>query len=152
MSGADAAANPDAGRGMTALKRWFGRLPEKARLVVIAVLGALIGFVTYQLIYWVNPLALRAPTSWFLAFLVGVPRQYSLHRSLTFVSAARYAPGLVRAYGLYAGIAVATTSLNWLLVERMSVPHHVAWLACISTTGAINLFALKRVVFRGGGG
>ena len=57
-------------------------------------------------------------------------------------------PGLLgRGYVLYSGIAVVTTSLNWLLVQRLATPHHLAWLACISTTGATNLFALKRLVF-----
>jgi putative flippase GtrA len=128
-------------------RKRFDRLPEKARLAIVAVLGALIGFVTYQVIYWVNPLQLRAPTSWFLAFVIGVSRQYSLHRALTFASSVSFAPRLARAYGLYACIAVVTTSLNWLLVERLAVPHHLAWLACVATTGLINLFALKPVVF-----
>jgi len=125
----------------------FARLPEKARLAIVAALGALIGLVTYQLIYWVNPLQPRATTSWLAAFIVGVPRQYSLHRALTFASTAPFAPRLARAYGLYTCVAVVTTSLNWLLVERLAVPHHLAWLVCITTTGLINLFALKPLVF-----
>jgi len=76
-----------------------------------------------------------------------VPRQYSLHRSLTFRSDVPYAPRLARAYVLYSCIAIVTTALNWWLVERLAVPHHLAWLACISTTGMINLFALKPLVF-----
>lgn len=130
----------------------FHRLPEKARLGIVALLGALIGLVTYQVIYWVNPFEPRASTSWLVSFAIGVPRQYSLHRALTFRSALPYAPRLVRAYGLYAGIAVVTTSLNWILVERLAVPHHLAWLACISTTGLINFFALKPLVFGGAAG
>ena len=43
----------------------------------------------------------------------------------------------------------STSPLDWLLVERLSVPHQLAWLACICTTGLINLFALKRLVFNG---
>jgi putative flippase GtrA len=125
----------------------FDSMPEKARLGVVALAGALIGLATYQLIYWINPLQPRATTSWLAAFIIGVPRQYSLHRSFTFRSSVPYAPHLARAYVLYACIAIVTTSLNWLLVERLAVPHHLAWLACISTTGAINLFALKRLVF-----
>jgi putative flippase GtrA len=127
----------------------FHRLPEKARLAIVALLGALIGLVTYQVIYWVNPFHPRAPTSWLVSFAIGVPRQYSLHRTFTFRSGLPYAPRLARAYVLYACIAAVTTSLNWLLVERFAVPHHVAWLACISTTGLINFFALKPVVFGG---
>jgi putative flippase GtrA len=133
--------------GRSAWLSRFDALPEKARLAVVALVGALIGLATYQLIYWINPVQPRAPTSWLAAFIIGVPRQYSLHRSLTFRSDAPYAPHLARAYVLYACIAIVTTSLNWLLVERLAVPHHLAWLACISTTGAINLFALKPLVF-----
>lgn len=126
----------------------FHRLPPKVRLVAVALLGAMIGLVTYQLIYFVNPLHPRAPTSWLAAFVIGVPRQYSLHRSLTFGSTVPYAPHLARAYALYACIAVVTTSLNWLLVERLAVTHNAAWFACIATTGLINFFALEPLVFR----
>jgi putative flippase GtrA len=132
---------------MSAWRAQFDGLPEKARLLLVALVGALIGLATYQLIYWINPFEPRAPTSWLAAFVIAVPRQYSLHRSLTFRSGVPYAPRLARAYVLYSCIAIVTTSLNWWLVERLAVPHHLAWLACISTTGLINLFALKPLVF-----
>jgi putative flippase GtrA len=127
--------------------RRFRRLPEKARLAVVAVLGALIGLVTYEIVYFVNPIEPRAPVSWLVSFAVGVPRQYSLHRWLTFRSDVPYGPRLARAYSLYAAIALLTTALNWLLVEQFGLPHRLAWLACIATTGLINLFALKPLVF-----
>ena len=139
--------SPTAHHGGAAWRTRFDRLPEKLRLLLVALAGAAIGLATYQLIYWINPLQPRAPTSWLAAFVIGVPRQYSLHRSLTFRSNVPYASRLARAYVLYACIAVVTTALNWWLVERLSVPHHLAWLACISTTGMINLFALKPLVF-----
>jgi putative flippase GtrA len=127
--------------------RRFRRLPEKARLALVAVFGALVGLVTYEIIYFVNPFEPRAPTSWLAAFVIAVPRQYSLHRWLTFDSDVPYGARLVRAYVLYAAIALLTTALNWLLVERLGVTHRLAWLACISATGLINLFALKSLVF-----
>jgi putative flippase GtrA len=136
--------------GSTLLRR-FRRLPETVRLAVVALLGALIGLATYEVIYFINPFEPRAPTSWLVAFIIAVPRQYSLHRWLTFDSDVPYGPRLVRAYGLYAAIAVLTTSLDWLLVERLGVAHRLAWLACISTTALINLFALKPLVFGRGG-
>lgn len=125
----------------------FHQLPERQRLVLVALLGALIGLATYEVIYLLNPLEPRASTSWLLAFLVGVPRQYTLHRRLTFAATVPYAPRLLRAYVLYACVATLTTTESWLLVERWAVPHHLAWLACISTTGLINLYALKPLVF-----
>ena len=139
--------SPAAHHSGTAWRTRFDRLPEKLRLLLVALVGAAIGLATYQLIYWINPLQPRAPTSWLAAFVIGVPRQYSLHRSLTFRSDVPYAPRLARAYVLYSCIAIVTTALNWWLVERLAVPHHLAWLACISTTGMINLFALKPLVF-----
>jgi putative flippase GtrA len=132
---------------MAAVLERFRRLPEKARLAMVALLGALIGLATYELIYFFNPFEPRAPISWLAAFIIAVPRQYTLHRWLTFDSDVPYAPRLARAYVLYTGIAILTTSLNWLLVERLGVDHRLAWLACITTTGLINLFALKRLVF-----
>jgi putative flippase GtrA len=139
--------SPGENRSTSAWRTRFDRLPEKMRLLLVALAGAMIGLATYQLIYWINPFQPRAPTSWLAAFVIGVPRQYSLHRSFTFRSGVPYAPRLARAYVLYSCIAIVTTSLNWWLVERLAVPHHVAWLACISTTGVINLFALKPLVF-----
>jgi putative flippase GtrA len=129
----------------------FRRLPERVRLAIVALLGALIGLVTYEIIYFIHPLEPRAPTSWLASFIIGVPRQYSLHRWLTFRSDVPYGPRLARAYVLYSAIALLTTALNWLLVEQLGLPHRLAWLACISTTGLINLFALKRLVFGGHG-
>jgi len=141
---------PACTRAEPAWLRRFRVLPEKARLALVALLGALIGLVIYEVVYFINPFEPRAPTSWLVAFALGVPRQFVLHRWLTFDSDAPYGPRLARAYGLYASIALLTTGLNWLLVEHLGVPHRLAWLACITTTGLINLFALKPLVFGAG--
>lgn len=125
----------------------FRRLPETARLASVALLGALIGLITYEIVYFLNPFEPRAPTSWLVSFAIGVPRQYSLHRWLTFRSTLPYGSRLARAYVLYSAIALLTTALNWLLVEQLGLPHRLAWLACIGTTGLINLFAQKPLVF-----
>jgi putative flippase GtrA len=139
--------SPDVKSAEAAWLQRFRRLPEKLRLAIVAVLGALIGLVTYELIYFINPFEPRAPISWLASFAIGVPRQYSLHRWLTFGSDVPYGPRLARAYVLYSVIAALTTGLNWLLVEHLGVPHRLAWLACVTTTGLINVFALKRLVF-----
>jgi hypothetical protein len=93
-------------------------------------------------------------TSWYLPprifaflFLVTAACDGFSQETGQLVGRVKLAPHLARAYVLYSCIAIATTSLNWLLVERLAVPHHLAWLACISTTGAINLLALKPMVF-----
>ena len=127
---------------------WYRSLPEPARIVGTACLGAAIGYVTYLIIFALNPLPWRAPTSWLLAFLVNVTRQHTLHRVLTFSASTAYWPSLGRAYVMYSGTAVATTTLNGYLTVERGLDHNLAWLACIGVTAVISLIFLKRYVFR----
>lgn len=79
---------------------------------------------------------------------MNVTRQHSLHRVLTFGASTAYWPSLRRAYVMYSGSAVATTSLNWYLTVVRGIDHHLAWLACIGVTALISLVFLKRHVFQ----
>lgn len=123
-------------------------MPENARLVLTAILGALIGFITYELIYWVNPITPRASSSWFIAFVIGVARQHALHRWLTFLHNTPYWPSLGRAYVMYSGSLVASSALNWLLTEQLLLHHRLAWALCLLVTALISLIFLKKYVFR----
>jgi hypothetical protein len=127
---------------------WYRSLPQPARIIGTAILGAAIGYVTYALIYAVNPLPWRATTSWLAAFLVNVARQHALHRTLSFDASAHYGRSLRRAYVMYSGSAAATTSLNWYLTVVRGIGHQRAWFACLGLTGLISLLFLKRYVFR----
>jgi hypothetical protein len=131
---------------MSLVKR-YRALPEIVRMVTTALIGATIGFITYRVIYALNPLHLRATSSWLMAFMVNVMRQHGLHRVLTFKNPGPYWPTLRRAYVMYSGSAVATTVLNWYLTEKWGWDHNAAWLACTSLTGAISTVFLKRYVF-----
>ena len=135
---------------MSFLRRFtasYHRRPEKVRLVMTAVLGAAIGYITYEIIYFFNPFPHRAPTSWLLAFMIGVLRQHALHRWLTFTVQPPYWHSLGRAYVMYLGSAITTTALNGLLTGVLGINHRLAWLACILTTALISLLFLKRYVF-----
>ena len=127
--------------------RRYRAMPELLRIVATACIGAMIGYVTYLLVYLLNPIEPRATTSWLLAFLINVSRQHALHRWLTFDEPGRYWPSLGCAYVMYSGTAVATTSLNWFLVVRHHLNHNLAWLACMGLTALISLAFLKRFVF-----
>jgi hypothetical protein len=129
--------------------RRYRTLPEPIRLVATASIGAAIGFVTYQLIYALNPLQPRTTTSWLLAFLFNIARQHGLHRSLTFTNSGPYWPSLGRAYLMYSGTAMATTTLNWYLTIVRGLNHNVSWVICMGVTATISLLFLKRFVFRG---
>lgn len=127
--------------------RRYRAMPEFLRIVATACIGAMIGYVTYLIVYALNPIAPRATTSWLLAFLINVSRQHALHRWLTFDESGCYWPSLGRAYVMYSGTAVATTTLNWFLAVRHHVNHNLAWLACMGLTALISLVLLKRFVF-----
>jgi len=115
-----------------------------------AALGALVGLLTYEIVYALNPLEPRAPSSWLIAFTIGVTRQYSLHRWLTFDERPPYWPSLGRAYVMYSGSALVGTLLDWLLTGPIGLHHRLAWVICLLTTAAISLVFLKRYVFAEG--
>lgn len=91
----------------------YRALPETSRMALTAVLGALTGLVSYEIIYWLNPLEPRATTSWVVSFLLGVTRQHGLHRWLTFNHRVPYWPSLGRAYVLYSGSLLWGTGLSY---------------------------------------
>jgi hypothetical protein len=127
--------------------RRYRAMPEPLRLVATALIGAAIGFVTYSLIYALNPLQSRSASSWFIAFLINIARQHALHRNLTFRYSGPYWPSLGRAYVMYSGAAAATTAINWYLTTIQGLNHYVTWVICMGLTAAISLLFLKRFVF-----
>jgi putative flippase GtrA len=111
------------------------------------VLGAGVGWVTYEILFFLNPFTPRAASAWLAAFVISVPRQHALHRWLTFGERCPYWPSLFRAYAFYSALAAATTALDWWLVERLAWGHRLAWLVCIAATGVASYALLKRTVF-----
>lgn len=121
---------------------------EKLRMIIIALVGSLIGWLTYEIIYYVNPLTMyRASSSWFVEFVIGVTRQHALHRWFTFKHVVPYWDSLVRAYFYYSGCAITGAGLNYILTEVLNMHHRFAWGLCLLYTALISLFFLKRIVF-----
>ncbi len=128
--------------------KWYHRLPETARLTLTAMLGAGVGWATYELIYWLNPLTqYRATTTWGVSFLIGVSRQHALHRTLTFTHESPYWSSLIRAYAFYAISGLLGVGVNYWLTEALHVHHRLAWLCCLAITALLSIFCLKRLVF-----
>jgi putative flippase GtrA len=126
----------------------YFKLPEKIRMVNAAAAGALIGWITYEIIYLLNPQSVyRATSSWLLGFLVGVVRQHALHRYFTFAEKTPYWKSLWKAYAFYTVSAVIGSIVNFMLTEVVHVHHQIAWLACLLITASISLFGLKKAVF-----
>ena len=126
----------------------YKRFPENVRLILTAIVGALIGYITYEIIYYFNPFSPKASSSWFLAFIIGVARQHALHRWLTFSHKTSYWKSLFRAYIMYSGSLFISSGLNWFLTEIVSLNHRLAWGCCLITTALISLIFLKKYVFK----
>lgn len=121
---------------------------EFTRMVSIAILGAIIGFITYEIIYYFNPFSPKATLSWILAFIIGTARQHALHRHFTFLFKTHYWESLYRAYILDFGVLVSTSALNWFLTEIIHADHRLAWFSCLVLTAIISLIFLKQFVFK----
>lgn len=130
------------------LVRQYHRMPENLRMLVTALIGAAIGLLTYEIIYFLNPMQPKATISWALSITVNIARQHAMHRWLTFTYSTPYWPSLGRAYVMYSGSAVVTTLLNLGLTAGLGLNHRVVWLICMLTTAGISLMFLRRFVFR----
>lgn len=126
----------------------FSRLPEKLRIILIAMLGTTIGWVTYELVYFLNPVTEhKATISWAVSFMIDVFRQHGLHTLFTFNHNFSYWNSLGRAYIYYPLTALVGMSANFLLNEHFEIHHRLAWLLCLMIIAGINIFLLKRIVF-----
>ena len=127
----------------------YHRLPVRARLVLTGILGALLGLITYELLYGLNPFArYRATSSWSANWFFSVWRQHALHRWLTFASSAPYLRSLGRAFAFYAASGVLGAWANFQLVSGLGVNHRAAWFICLCGGGLISLLFLKTFVHR----
>ena len=126
----------------------FYLIPEKIRMVIVAIVGSCVGWLTYELIYYVNPFsAFRASSSWLIEFLIGVARQHAFHRWFTFTHHVSYWKSLGRAYMFYSVSAGVGAGIDFVLTEHLHVNHRLAWGICLIVTALISLFALKKIVF-----
>ena len=126
----------------------YRKFPENVRLLLTAIIGGSIGYVTYELIYFLNPISPKASTSWFIAFIIDVLRQHALHRWLTFEHKTPYWKSLGRAYIMYSSSLLVTSGFNWFLTEVVLVHHRIAWVCCLLLKALISLIFLKKYVFK----
>jgi putative flippase GtrA len=105
---------------------FFFKIPEKIRMILIAVIGGIIGWITYECIYWLNPLhSCRASSSWLLEFMIGTARQHAMHRWFTFRHTGSYWGSLLKAYLYYSVTACLGTGINYFPYRTASYlsPH-----------------------------
>ncbi|WP_430409914.1 GtrA family protein [Kordia sp.] len=118
------------------------------RMLVIAVIGVISGFISYEIVYYLNPFSPKATVSWIVAFLIGIARQHALHRHFTFQHKTAYFKSLYRAYIVDIGALFFSTGLNWFLSEIVNLNHRIVWICCLLSTALFSLILLKRYIFK----
>jgi len=127
---------------------FFYKQSETVRMLIIAIIGVVLGFVTYEIVYYLNPFSPRATVSWALAFVIGIARQHALHRKFTFSHKGSYVKSLYKAYVVDIGALLLSTGLNWVLSEIVELPHRLVWGICLLCTALISLVFLKKYIFK----
>jgi putative flippase GtrA len=123
--------------------------PQYERVAVVAALGAAASWLTYEIIFFLNPIEPRATSSWIIAYGVGVIRQHHLHRLISFPDPpVRYSVSLARDYASSIVILGTSAGLNWFLVSSAAVDHRLAWLLCTCVVALSGYLAMKVFVFR----
>ncbi|WP_298418326.1 GtrA family protein [uncultured Kordia sp.] len=126
----------------------FYKQSESVRMLCIAILGVIFGFITYEMIYFINPFSPNATISWMFAFVVGIARQHALHRHFTFQHKTSYFKSLYRAYVVDISALLFSTGFNWFLSEILNINHRIVWVCCLLSTALISLVFLKKYIFR----
>jgi hypothetical protein len=117
-------------------------------MAATAVFGASVGWVTYEAIYYVNPMTTyKSTVSWLVGFIVGVVRQHGLHRWMTFPYGTPYWNSLGKAYLLYSTSALVGSVTIFHLTENLGMHHRTAWLICLGITALTSILCLRRFVF-----
>lgn len=128
---------------------WVHRRPEVERVASVALFGTLVSWLTYELIFLVNPLEPRATTSWFLTYLTAIVRQHHLHRVISFPGPkAGYAATFRRQVVVNVTLLGLGGGLNYGLVELAGMHHRPAWLICMALVATANYLSMKFFVFR----
>jgi len=119
------------------------------RFILVGILGVIIGWVVYNLIYFINPmLEYRATTTWVMAYVFGVWQQHGLHRILTFEKTeVSYQKSLRRSYLAYMAGLIISTPINFSLVEIMDLGVQQSWAISVLASTMVNYYLLKNFAF-----
>ena len=117
-------------------------------MLIVALAGVVLGYITYEIIYYFNPISPKTTLSWALAFIIGVWRQHALHRRFTFLHKTSYFQSLTKAYMVDIAVLVFSTALSWWLSEIMGLGHRWVWLICLIISSIVSFIALKHYIFK----
>ena len=134
---------------MNGLVAWIRRLDEVYRIGIVAAIGTVASYITYEIVFFFNVIEPRATSSWAISFVIGVFRQHHLHRYLSFSKVtARYDVTLRREWFASLLVLAFSVALNFYLTEKLSLHHRIAWVVCITGAAGFEYGLLKFFVFR----
>lgn len=134
---------------LTAFVNWVRGRAELLRVGVAAAISTLLAWLTYEIIYFLNPLEPHATTSWAIAFLIGIFRQHHLHRTLSFpATTTSYQTSLRREILASLVVLLAGSSVNFVLTESFAMHHRLAWVLCLLSVAGLEYALMKFFVFR----
>lgn len=127
---------------------WCRRRDEIVRVSIVALIGTIAAWLTYEIVFLLNGIEPRATVSWSIAFVIGIFRQHHLHRVLSFPeNALPYAATLKRDIVASIGVFLLSTALIYTLTEFLGLHHRPAWLAGIIFVALFEYLVLKFFVF-----
>lgn len=122
--------------------------PEVIRIAIVAAIGTVLAWVTYEIVYLLNPFTPRATVSWVIAFTIGIFRQHHLHRTLSFPNTRlSYHVSLKREVVASIFIIFASAALNYVLTHISMLHHRLAWGICLCSTASLEYALMKLFVF-----
>ena len=128
---------------------WVRSRRELERVAIAAGIGTVLAWLTYEIIYLINPFEPRATTSWTAAFLIGIFRQHHLHRTLAFYKSTRsYSGSLSREAAAALLILIIGIFLNFWLTNHWDIHHRAAWAICLVSVAMLEYGLMKFFVFR----
>ena len=128
---------------------FFTTRKEISSFLAVGVIGNLIGWVIYYLVYESLTIEIYKPTiSWLISFHFGVLLQHSLHRRFTFSEfSSPYLSSLFRTYISYTSLLIFGLLINFSLNEVMNIYHHLAWLLTLAASIPASFILLKKFAF-----
>eukprot|EP01059_Diplonema_ambulator_P002552 TRINITY_DN12179_c0_g1_i1.p1 TRINITY_DN12179_c0_g1~~TRINITY_DN12179_c0_g1_i1.p1 ORF type:complete len:195 (+),score=9.72 TRINITY_DN12179_c0_g1_i1:167-751(+) len=122
-------------------------LPEFVRFSLSGLLGTLLDYLAYKVIYDSGVFTIfRATLSWATAYALSVIWQHALHAFFVFGGFGHmgYFKSLLTMYIAYSGSIVFSPAINWVLVEYARFEHQQSFAATLMITGLANYVFLSR--------
>lgn len=126
----------------------FANIPEKMRLLIVASIGAVLGWLTYEFLFFILPTAQhKAVYSWILNYIIGVFRQHWLHKKITFTQDVPYWSSLGKAFVYYLSSGIFCGIMDFIFVEVFHINYRISWFLCLILAAILGLLFLKKTVF-----